>query len=65
MIIINLDIVFKIISTRTKFHSIMKVILEAQDFMGLEPLIKKENFVFDEEKGMCQTVSTILPYIYF
>ena len=29
-----------------------KVILKAQDFMGLEPLIKEQNFVFDDEKGM-------------
>ena len=28
-----------------------KVILRAQDFMGLEPLIKEDNFIFDKEKG--------------
>ena len=31
-----------------------KVILKAQDFMGLEPMIKEENFVFDHDKGTCQ-----------
>ena len=30
-----------------------KVILKAQDFMGLEPMIKEENFVFDQDKGTC------------
>lgn len=28
-----------------------KVILQAQDFMGLQPLIKEDNFIFDKEKG--------------
>ena len=28
-----------------------KIILEAQDFMNLEPIIKDENFIFDKEKG--------------
>ena len=28
-----------------------KIILEAQDFMNLDPIIKEENFVFDKEKG--------------
>ena len=28
-----------------------KVILRAQDFMGLEPLIKEDDFIFDKEKG--------------
>ena len=31
-----------------------KVILKAQDFMGLESMIKEENFVFDHDKGTCQ-----------
>ena len=28
-----------------------KVILQAQDFMGLQPLIKEDNFIFDKDKG--------------
>ena len=28
-----------------------KIILEAQDFMNLDPIIKEENFIFDKEKG--------------
>ena len=39
-----------------------KVILKAQDFMGLEPLIKEQNFVFDNEKGILR-FSTVR-YIY-
>jgi hypothetical protein len=27
------------------------VVLKAQEFMGLEPLITKDNFIFDKEKG--------------
>ena len=34
-----------------------KIILEAQDFMNLDPIIKKENFVFDKEKGTAFKIS--------
>lgn len=40
-----------------------KVILKAQDFMGLEPLIKEQNFVFDNEKGISR-FSTLVTYTY-
>ena len=36
------------------------VILRAQDFMGLEPLIKEENFVFYPEKGLVLFIYTYL-----
>ena len=38
-----------------------KIILEAQDFMNLDPIIKEENFVFDKEKGTAFKISIFRP----
>ena len=37
-----------------------KIILEAQDFMNLDPIIKEENFIFDKEKGTVSKKNSII-----